>query len=116
MVYDPVGGELFHQALRSTGWEGRVLVIGFASGTIPEVPVNLTLVKNVSIVGVYWGAYALRGPAVLGGSLMQLFKWFSEGKLSPHVSATYPLAQTQEAIRALANREATGKVVVETRK
>lgn len=116
VVYDPVGGELFHQALRSTGWEGRVLVIGFASGTIPEVPVNLTLVKNVSIVGVYWGAYALRGPAVLGGSLMQLFKWFSEGKLSPHVSATYPLAQTQEAIRALANREATGKVVVETRK
>ncbi|MEQ8674775.1 MAG: NADPH:quinone oxidoreductase family protein [Aggregatilineales bacterium] len=116
VVYDPVGGDLFQQALRSLNWEGRMLVIGFASGSIPEVPVSLTLVKNVSIVGVYWGAYALRDPAVLGGSLMQLFAWFSEGKLAPHVSATYPLAQTQDAIRSLANREATGKVVVETRK
>jgi NADPH2:quinone reductase len=113
VVYDPVGGELFEQALRSTAWEGRLLVIGFASGTIPQLPVNLTLVKNCSVVGVYWGAYMANNPQVVMDSLQTLLGWYGEGKLRPHVSQTYPLEQTGDAIWALARRQTTGKVVVE---
>lgn len=112
VVYDPVGGDLFDQAVRSLNWEGRLLVIGFASGRIPEVPANLTLVKNISIVGVFWGAYAGRNPKVLTGSLLTLLEWHAEGKLKPHISATYPLEKAADALFALINRQSTGKVVI----
>lgn len=115
VIYDPVGGDMFDQAIRAIAWEGRLLVIGFASGRIPQLPVNLTLVKNCSVVGVFWGAYSRNDPAVLGGSLMQLFAWYNEGKIAPHVSATYTLAQTPDAIASLQNRTAQGKVVVKVR-
>jgi NADPH2:quinone reductase len=112
VIFDPVGGEVFDQSIRCINWEGRLLVIGFASGTIPDLPVNLTLVKNMSVVGVYWGAYRKRDSAVLQQSWQQLLEWFAEGALSPHISATYPLAQTPAALTSLMERRATGKVVV----
>ena len=112
VIYDPVGGDAFDQSLRAINWEGRILSIGFASGRIPEVPLNLTLVKNCSIVGVFWGAYARKDPSVLVNSLMTLMGWYAEGKLKPHVSATYPLAQASDALYALIKRKSTGKVVI----
>ncbi len=112
VVFDPVGGEVFEQSIRCINWEGRILVIGFASGTIPALAVNLTLVKNMSVVGVYWGAYRKRDTAVLQQSWRQLLQWLAEGALSPHVSATYPLAQAPAALASLMERRTTGKVVI----
>jgi NADPH2:quinone reductase len=112
VIFDPVGGEVFKQSVRCINWEGRILVIGFASGEIPELPVNLTLVKNMSVVGVYWGAYRKRDSEVLQRSWQQLLQWFDEGALTPHISATYPLAQTSAALASLMERRATGKVVI----
>jgi NADPH2:quinone reductase len=112
VVYDAVGGEYFDQCVRSLAWEGRLLVIGFASGTIPQLPVNLTLVKNASVVGVYWGAYASKDPQTLNDSLEALMGWYAEGKLKPHISQTFPLERAADAIWSLARRESTGKVVV----
>ena len=112
VIFDPVGGDVFNQSIRCINWEGRILVIGFASGAIPELPVNLTLVKNMSVVGVYWGAYRKRDSAVLQQSWQQLLAWYAEGALSPHVSATFPLEQTPAALASLMERRATGKVVV----
>jgi NADPH:quinone reductase len=112
VIFDPVGGDAFDQAMRAINWEGRLLVIGFASGRIPELPVNLTLVKNCSVVGVYWGAYAQKDPAVLTGSLMTLFGWYQSGGLKPHISDTFPLAETSAAFKTLIERRAKGKVVV----
>ena len=113
VIFDPVGGDVFDESVRCTNWEGRILVIGFASGTIPKLPVNLTLVKNISVTGVYWGAYRKRDPAVLQASWRRLLEWHAEGALSPRVSATYPLEGAPEALRSLTERRATGKVVVE---
>jgi NADPH:quinone reductase len=112
VIYDPVGGDLFDQAMRCISWEGRVLVVGFASGRIPQLPVNLTLVKNCSVVGVYWGAYAANNPRVLVESLKTLFGWYGEGKLHPHISHIFTLEQTAEAYNMLINRQSTGKVVI----
>jgi NADPH2:quinone reductase len=112
VVFDPVGGEVFDQSVRCTNWEGRILVVGFAGGTISQLPVNLTLVKNISVTGVYWGAYRRRDPAVLQQSWRQLLAWLEEGALSPHVSATYPLEDAPVALESLMQRRATGKVVV----
>jgi NADPH:quinone reductase len=112
VVYDPVGGDLFEPCLRSTAWEGRYLVIGFASGTIPSVPVNLTLLKNCSIVGVFWGAYILNQPKTFNNSLQTLMGWYTEGKLKPHIGHTFPLEQGAEALWTLLRREAMGRVVV----
>lgn len=112
VIYDPIGGDAFNQAMRAISWEGRLLVIGFASGTIPQLPVNLTLVKNCSVVGVFWGAYARKDPSVLVGSLMTLMNWYADGKLKPHISATYPLDQAGDALYSLMNRTSTGKVVI----
>jgi NADPH:quinone reductase len=112
VIYDPVGGDLFDQAMRCVSWEGRVLVIGFASGRIPQLPVNLTLVKNCSVVGVYWGAYAANNPQVLVESLKTLFGWYAQDKLHPHISQTFTLEQTAEAYNMLINRQSTGKVVI----
>lgn len=115
VIYDPVGGDVFDRSLRCIAWEGRLLVIGFASGRIPQPPAGLLLVKNVSVVGLYWGAYAKRNPQVLTASLAQLFAWQAEGKLKPHISATFPLAETSAAMRSLMERRSVGKVVVTTK-
>ena len=112
VVYDPVGGEYFEQSVRSLAWEGRLLVIGFASGAIPQLPVNLTLVKNCSVIGMYWGAYTANDPQVVSDSFQVLLRWYAEGKLKPHISHTFPLEQAADAIWSLARRESTGKVVV----
>ena len=114
VIYDPVGGDIFDRSLRCIAWEGRLLVIGFASGRIPQPPAGLLLVKNVSVVGLYWGAYAKRDPQTLTASLAQLFAWQAEGKLKPHISAAYPLEETGEALRSLMERRSVGKVVVVT--
>lgn len=112
VVYDPVGGEIFRQSFRAMAPEGRMLVIGFASGDIPQVPANHLLVKNIELIGFYWGAYKIFKPEILQDSTRQLFQWYAAGKIRPHISATFPLEKTAEAIRALRNRSSSGKVVV----
>lgn len=115
VIYDPVGGDLFDQAIRSIAWNGRLLVVGFASGRIPELPVNLTLLKGAAVVGVFWGAFAQRQPQDNAANFQQLFAWHAEGKLKPLVSQTFPLTQAAEAINTLGQRKAVGKVVVQVR-
>ncbi len=115
VIYDPVGGDLFEEAFRSIAWNGRFLVVGFASGTIPSLPANLTLLKGASLVGVFWGAFAQRQPADNAANFDQLFKWFAEGKVKPLVSQTFPLTDAAGAINALGQRKAVGKVVVQVR-
>lgn len=115
VIYDPVGGDLFDQAVRSINWKGRLLVVGFASGRIPEFPVNLALLKGSSIVGVFWGSFAAREPQTNLENFQQLFAWFSEGKLKPLVSLTYQLDQYEDALEVLSSRKAVGKVVVKVR-
>ncbi|UUY09709.1 NADPH:quinone oxidoreductase family protein [Pseudomonas sp. J452] len=115
VIYDPVGGDLFDQAIRAIAWNGRLLVVGFASGRIPELPVNLTLLKGTAVVGVFWGSFAQRQPQDNAANFKQLFAWHAEGKLKPLVSQVFPLEQAAEAINALGQRKAVGKVVVQVR-
>ena len=115
VVYDPVGGEPFLQALRCMNWEGRIIVIGFASGTIQKIPANYLLLKNCAAVGAYWGPYMDKKPEVLLRSLSTLIDWFKAGRLAPHISASYPLAKADAALALLYERKATGKVVLTTR-
>jgi NADPH2:quinone reductase len=112
VIYDPVGGDVFDQSLRCINWEGRLVVIGFSSGRIPKAPVNIAMVKNFNIVGVYWGAYAQRKPQVLADSLAILLDWYAAGKLKPHISQTYPLEKASAALNFLSSRKSTGKVVL----
>ena len=112
VVYDPVGGPYSEPALRSTAWDGRFLVIGFAAGDIPAIPLNLTLLKGCQIVGVFWGAFVGRDPEQHRRNVEELVDWWRTGRLRPHVSSTYPLERAGEAIRELADRKAKGKVVV----
>ncbi|MCP3748485.1 NADPH:quinone oxidoreductase family protein [Pseudomonas sp. SBB6] len=112
VIYDPVGGDLFDQAVRGIAWNGRLLVVGFASGRIPELPVNLALLKGAAVLGVFWGAFAQRQPADNAANFQQLFAWFAEGKLKPLVSQTFPLAKAGVAIEMLGQRKAVGKLVV----
>jgi NADPH:quinone reductase len=112
VVYDPVGGQYSEPALRSTAWGGRFLVVGFAAGEIPSIPLNLTLLKGCDIVGVFWGAFVGRFPEHHRRNIEELMGWWRDGKLRPHVSSTYPLDRAAEAIRELADRKAKGKVVV----
>jgi NADPH:quinone reductase len=112
VVYDPVGGPYSEPALRATAWEGRFLVIGFAAGDIPAIPLNLTLLKGCEIVGVFWGSFVMRDPEHHRRNVEELAGWWRAGKLRPHVSSTYPLDRAAEAIRELADRKAKGKVVV----
>lgn len=115
VIYDPVGGDLFDEAIRSIAWNGRLLVVGFASGRIPELPVNLTLLKGASVVGVFWGSFAQRQPQDNLANFQQLFAWHAEGKLKPLVSQVFPLERSADAINALGQRKAVGKVVVKVR-
>ena len=112
VIFDPVGGAVFDESLRCINWEGRLLVVGFASGTIPKAPANRLLVKNCSVVGLYWGSYLRRDPGVLTGAWRSLLDWHDTGRLRPHVSAVYPLERGTQALAELAERRATGKVVV----
>lgn len=112
VLYDPVGGDYAEPALRAMNWEGRYLVIGFAAGDIPRVPLNLTLLKGCDIVGVFWGASMARDPKTGLANLTEITKWIAEGKLKPYVSERIPLARAGEAIRLLMDRKAQGKVVV----
>ena len=115
VIYDPVGGPLFEEAFRSIAWNGRMLVIGFASGEIPALPANLPLLKGAALIGVFWGAFAQRQPQDNVANFQQLFAWYAEGKLKPLVSQTFPLEKAGDAIDTLAKRKAVGKVVVTTR-
>jgi NADPH2:quinone reductase len=112
VIFDPVGGDAFDTALRCIAWEGRILAVGFASGRIPKAPANILLVKNCAVVGVYWGAYRRRDPALFRASFDELFAWFGQGKLKPHVSNSYRLDEAAAALNALISRQATGKVVL----
>jgi NADPH2:quinone reductase len=112
VVYDPVGGELSEPALRATAWNGRFLVIGFASGTIPKIPLNLPLLKGAAIVGVYWGDFVRREPEVNAENMRTLMRALAAGTLSPRISARYALADAVDALRALERRAVTGKVVI----
>ena len=114
VIYDPVGGELFDQAVRGLAWNGRLLVVGFASGAIPQLAANLVLLKGAAVVGVFWGAFAQRQPEQNAANFRQLFAWQGEGKLKPLVSETYPLAEAGAAIEKLGQRQAVGKLVVLT--
>ena len=113
VVYDPVGGPLAEAALRATNWEGRFLVIGFAAGDIPKIPLNLVLLKGCQIVGVFWGAFIERHPDRHATNMTTLLNWCVEGKINPHIHARIPLDETPAALRAFINREVKGKIVVQ---
>lgn len=112
VVYDPVGGDLFSASLRSIAFEGRILVIGFAGGTVPQIPANHLLVKNVDVIGVNWPAYAEHNPLMMTASFCILMDWYLTGAIKPHLSATYPLEQAVEALYQVITRQSTGKVVI----
>ena len=112
VVYDPVGGGYAEPALRSIAWEGRFLVVGFAAGEIPRIPLNLALLKGCQIVGVFWGSFVRSEPAANAAAMRQMIGWMREGRLRPLISARYSLVQVPEALKALESRSATGKVVV----
>lgn len=114
VVYDPVGGAYTEAAFRSLAWRGRLLVVGFAAGEIPKLPLNLPLLKGAAAVGVFWGDFARREPQAFAESVRQLARWYGEGKLRPHVSQTLPLEKAAEALKLLASREAKGKIVLTT--
>jgi len=112
VVYDPVGGSYTEPAFRSIAWRGRYLVIGFANGEIPKLPLNLPLLKGASLVGVFWGDYARREPAHNLAAMQELMRWLAEGKIKPHISARYVLADTPKALIDMASRKVTGKIVI----
>ena len=112
VVYDPVGGPYAEPAVRSLGWEGRYLVIGFAAGEIPKLPLNLVLLKSCDIRGVIWGAWTQRQPQAQQALMNDIVRWCSEGKLSAHVHAVYPLAEIATALKAIADRKVMGKIVL----
>ena len=112
VIYDPVGGELAEAAFRGIAWEGRHLVIGFASGPIPKLPLNLPLLKGAAAVGVFWGSWTKREPEAHKQNMAELFKLFTEGAIQPHVSSTYPLGQFLDAFGEVSGRRAIGKVIL----
>ncbi|MFZ5962911.1 NADPH:quinone oxidoreductase family protein [Thalassococcus sp. BH17M4-6] len=112
VVYDPVGGEQFTAAFRACRPEARILPIGFASGEVPQIKANHLLVKNISVLGVYWGGYLSFRPEVLTGSLATLMDWHQAGRIKPHVSHVLPLEQAAEGMDLLRSRKSTGKVVI----
>ncbi|HEX9434296.1 MAG TPA: NADPH:quinone oxidoreductase family protein [Burkholderiales bacterium] len=114
VVYDAVGGPYTEPAFRSLAWRGRLLVVGFAAGEIPKLPLNLALLKGAAVVGVFWGDFARREPKAFAESVRQLARWYAEGRLRPHVSQTLPLERAAEAIQLLASRKAKGKIVLKT--
>ncbi|GGD26757.1 NADPH:quinone oxidoreductase family protein [Sinisalibacter lacisalsi] len=112
VVYDPVGGDQFRAALSATNPEGRILAVGFASGDVPQIPANHLLVKNIDVIGFWWGGYALFNPAALRESMAALIGWYEQGRLAPHISHRLPLDRAAEAYELLRTRKSTGKIVV----
>jgi NADPH:quinone reductase len=112
VVYDPVGGPYAEPAVRSMAWNGRYLVIGFAAGDIPKLPLNLVLLKNCDIRGVAWGAWVRREPQAQRALMEDIVHWSAQGKLSAHVHAVYPLADIAAALKAIADRKVMGKIVL----
>ncbi len=112
VIYDPLGGDYTESALRAIAWKGRFLVIGFAAGEIPKLPLNLPLLKGCDVIGVYWGAFTEKEPAAQAANMAQIVTWCAEGKLSSHVHAVYPLEQTAQALKDIAARKIMGKVIV----
>lgn len=116
VIYDPVGGIYAEPAVRSIAWRGRYLVVGFANGEIPKLPLNLLLLKGSSLVGVFWGEFAKREPKANAAAMRELIGWLAEGKIKPHISGRYALADTPKALNDLAARKVTGKVVIQPEK
>jgi len=114
VVYDPVGGPYSEPALRDMAWNGRFLVVGFAAGDIPKVPLNLTLLKGCSIVGVFWGAFTRKEPENNRRNNEELMQFYVQGKIKPHIHATYPLEQVAQALNEVMNKRVSGKVVLTT--
>jgi NADPH2:quinone reductase len=112
VLYDPIGGSYAEPALRSMAWEGRYLVIGFAAGYIPKIPLNLVLLKGCDIVGVHWGAFVARDPDAEARNMSEIVRWCAEGKLSAHVHAVYPLSETAQALKDIAARKIMGKAIL----
>ncbi|MEQ1649741.1 MAG: NADPH:quinone oxidoreductase family protein [Hyphomicrobiaceae bacterium] len=112
VIYDCVGDKYAEPAIRAMNWGGRYLVIGFAAGEIPRIPLNLLLLKSCSLVGVFWGAHVARNPGAHRANMLELMSWVASGKLKPHVHKVFPLEQTGDAIRELDRRASTGKVVI----
>jgi len=112
VVFDPVGGDLFDEAIRCAGWNGRVLVVGFASGRIPRLPVNLALLKGIAVVGVYYGRFVKEEPGVAAANMRELAELYANARVRPHVHRTFPLAETAAAMQCLETRQVIGKVVV----
>ncbi|NHZ40940.1 NADPH:quinone oxidoreductase family protein [Massilia aquatica] len=112
VIYDPVGGVYAEPAFRSIGWRGRYLVVGFANGEIPKLPLNLTLLKGASLMGVFWGEFAKREPKASLAAMRELMGWLAEGKIRPRISGRYALEQTAQALNDMAARKVTGKVVI----
>jgi len=112
VIVDPVGGPFTEPALRSIAWRGRLLVVGFAAGEIPKIPLNLTLLKGCAIVGVFWGDFLRREPEAFAASVEQLGKWHAEGKIKPHISGTFPLEHAADAIKMMSERRVVGKLLI----
>ena len=112
VVYDPVGGDFSEPAVRSMGWKGRYLVIGFASGPIPSIPLNLTLLKGCSIVGVFWGRFTMEETEVHLANIDTLWHWFEEGKIKPVITDLFPIEEYEGAYAAMMERRAKGKVIL----
>jgi NADPH2:quinone reductase len=112
VIFDPVGGDAFKTALKVAAWEGRIVVVGFASGHVPQIPANHLLVKNVDVVGFFWGAYKTHDLVALKESLSVLFRWWEAGRVKPHIDRTYPLDQAGIALQCLLDRQAAGKIVL----
>ncbi|GAA4271861.1 NADPH:quinone oxidoreductase family protein [Aquimarina gracilis] len=113
VVYDPVGGRYSEPAIRGMAWEGRYLVVGFAAGDIPKIPLNLALLKGCAIVGVFWGSFAMKTPDQNMQNTMQLMQWYGAGKLKPHIHKIYPLAEAKNALEDMIKRQVKGKAVIE---
>jgi NADPH2:quinone reductase len=112
VIYDPVGGKFAEPAFRSIGWRGRYLVIGFANGQIPALPLNLMLLKGASVVGVFWGEFTKREPAANAAGMAEMLDWLAQGKLRPHISGTYRLDQVAQALNDMSARKVTGKILI----
>jgi NADPH2:quinone reductase len=112
VIFDPVGGELFDQCTRCINWNGRLLVVGFASGTIPKYPVNLALLKGCQLVGVFWGEFRQREPQIYRENCQSLFELFRQGRIKPLVSQAFPLERFADALNVFVSRQAVGKIVL----
>jgi NADPH:quinone reductase len=112
VIYDPVGGDFFDQCMSCINWNGRLLVVGFASGSIPSLAINRALLKGCAVVGVFWGQFVMKEPQLNMANFVQLFQWYTEGRLTPPISRRYPLAQAAVAMDDLLTRKATGKLIL----